>query len=386
MENIWSKNKYVNTTINILLFLMASNFLHYGYLLLPLICLILFIDNKYQFKTNNIKMFILLSMFALSFYVFSYKLGLYSFIGFFLPMVYYIGSNIKDINEEKVKRIIYILTFGMATHVLLNFGYELIIRGIEIFTRNSHLDFWTKEEHPTTQTSVNIIFIISLIYYTFVYETNRRIVKKYAVLLLLCMIYEIALARRTTLFVLIISIIISIFFDKVINKNSIMKFKKVIIAIVIITVLGLLYYLFLYNPWSHRQSLQIFNKFFFTGIKTGRLDIFIRAIKIAPKHLWGGQEISTLFDINVHDLWMDTFDYAGIIPYILLIVYSIYCLINMIYTFRNNGLSKSFRLLAFVLFVCITIQMFLEPIITGSPIFLLCSILVFASIECLNSK
>ncbi|MBQ2582778.1 MAG: hypothetical protein II577_02635, partial [Erysipelotrichaceae bacterium] len=95
MERIWSENKVINLAVNVLLFLIGINFLHYGQLILPVICLLLFIDNKLQFKVNSPMTFIVLCLFAISFYAFSYKMGFYSVMGFTLPMAYYIGSNIK---------------------------------------------------------------------------------------------------------------------------------------------------------------------------------------------------------------------------------------------------------------------------------------------------
>lgn len=390
MSNIWSENKYVNLTINVLLFLMATNFLHYGYLLLPIVCLIIFIDNKYKFKVNNVNVFIILCLFGVTFLVFSYKLGFYCLFGMFLPMAYFIGSNVKDKNEEKVKNIIYILTFGMSVHVLLNFGCDLVLRGAEMFTRNSHLDIWTLDDYSTTQTATNYVFIIGIMYYIFIYENSKKIKYIYLFLYSMLMIYNLALGRRTPILLSVISIIISIIFDLMFNKNKDKKIKSFIIIVVSLFIIifgyGLYYFFNIYNPWEWRSELSIFHKLFFFGLDSNRLNILLDAIKIAPQHLWGGQEISTLFDINVHDLWMDTYDYAGIIPFLLLVIYSIYCLIKFISIINNKKLSNSFKLLIFVLFVCITIQMFLEPIITGSPILLMCSIITLASIESLNTK
>lgn len=386
MKNIWSENKYVNTTINILMFLMATNFLHFGYLLLPVICLLIFVNNRYKFYVNNLSVFVLLCLFGISFLLFSYKLGIYCVMGLFLPLAYYVGSNIIEINEKKIKYIIYLLMFGMITHVLLNFGYELLSRGFEMFTRNSHLDIWTLDEYPTTQTAVNYVFLFSVIYYIYVYEDNKKVKNMYTVLLILAMIYEIALARRTPIFILIISALLSLIIDKMINKNNSKKFRKIIIFFVCVLVLGILYYKFIFKPGTYRHNLSIFNKLFLFGLDPTRINIFIEAIEIAPQHLWGGQEISVLFGINVHDLWMDVYDYAGIVPCIILIICSVYCFIKLFEILKNKQLTRQFKLLVFVLFVVITMQMCLEPIITGSPIFLLCTIIAFSSIECLQAK
>ena len=119
---MWSNKKYINIIINVLLFLMSVNFLHYGQFILPIICLILFIDNEFKFKVSNIKLFILFCLFGITFCLFSYKLGFYCVMGFCFPMAYYIGSNLKDVNEENIKKIIYIITLGMCVHVILNFA------------------------------------------------------------------------------------------------------------------------------------------------------------------------------------------------------------------------------------------------------------------------
>ena len=129
---MWSNNKKVDTLVNILIFLVAINFFHYGQFILPVICLILFVDRKFTFKVNNIKVFILLCLFGIAFCLFSYKLGFYCVMGFCLPMSYYIGSNIVNPNEENIKKLIYIIAFGMASHIILNMVYSYSIKGEDL--------------------------------------------------------------------------------------------------------------------------------------------------------------------------------------------------------------------------------------------------------------
>lgn len=369
---------------------MATNFLHFGYLLLPIACLLMLIDNKFIFKVKNTNIFVVLCLFGISFFLFSYKLGFYSLFGMFLPMAYYLGSNIKGVNEKKIIQLIYLFSLGMIIHVLLNFGYEFLIDGTKMFSNKKHLDFWLMGEGSSTQTAVNYIFIISTLYYVFVYEDNKKIKYLMIILFVLSMIYELALARRTPIFLFILMTIISIIFDKFViknhNKKSNIFIIIIMISIALFFIFSIVYLKYFNNPWVSGESISLLNRLLSYNFSSGRIGILLDAIKVAPQHLWGGQEITTLFDINIHDLWMDTFDYAGVISYILLVIYSIYCLIKMINTLKNSKLTKSFILLILTLFICVTTQMFLEPIITGSPVFLLCSIIVFTSIECLNSN
>ena len=137
---MWSIKKDVDDTIIVLLFLTAINFLHLGQLILPLICIYVFISNGYKFKVNNIVTFLLLCLFGITFFVFSYKLGFYSIMGFCFPMTYYIGSNIKKTDEKNVKRIIYLIAFSMALHICLNFVVDVVVDGADFFNSINHYD------------------------------------------------------------------------------------------------------------------------------------------------------------------------------------------------------------------------------------------------------
>ena len=104
---MWSDNKNVDTTINVLLFFLAVNLFHYGQIFVPVICLIIFVDNEFKFKVNSLKTFFVLCLFAISFLAFTYKTGIYCVAGLFLPMAYYIGSNMHEVNETNLKRLFY---------------------------------------------------------------------------------------------------------------------------------------------------------------------------------------------------------------------------------------------------------------------------------------
>ena len=385
MNNIWSENKKVNTAVNILLLLMATNFFNYGQLLLPIICLILFIDNKYKFNVNNIRTFIVLCLFGITFLAFSYELGLYSFIGLFLPMAYYIGSNIKEVNEENIKHIIYLLTLGMGTHVLLNFGTDLFQRGPQCFKRNSHLDVWTQGEYPTTQTSILYIFIIGIVYYVLIYENNKKFRKILLSFFVLMMIYEIALGRRSPFLILAVVAYTAMLADMLIMKNR----NKLMLMVIYATLVCIIFALFLIYFSIHGnlevrmliERISIFRKFTWFGFESGRLNIFAQAMKLAPYHMFGGKEISAIIEWDIHDLWFDTFDYAGIVPFIILVLHSVISTFVFVKFYKNMNISKEFKFLISTLFGCIIFQMCIEPIMTGASIFLLCSVVVFALLE-----
>lgn len=383
---MWSNNKNIDSIINCLLFLLAINFLHLGQFALPIICLIIFVDNKFKFKVKNNINFIIILLFGISFLLFSYKLGFYSTMGLCLPMAYYIGSNIKQKSENSIKKLIYIFAFGMALHAILNMFADFLIAGVNSIGSSRHYDIWTGEKVPTTTTAVNFVFVIALSYYIILHETNKKYRYIGIFLFSSILIYDIALGRRTPLFMLVLCVLFSVAFEylfignkKVLNKEVIIYFS-LFVLFTIVTV----FILYRYDILGFKEialSLNIVKKFIEHGLDPGRFEIFVNAIKLMPEHLWGGQEIFSILGIQIHDLWMDTYDYAGIIPFVLLTAHSLIFLVDFIKIIKNKHISNDFKLFISSLFFAITIQLFLEPVMTGSSLFIIIVIIIEASLE-----
>ncbi|MGD6730446.1 MAG: hypothetical protein ACPKMZ_05180 [Pleomorphochaeta sp.] len=87
------------------------------------------------------------------------------------------------------------------------------------------------------------------------------------------------------------------------------------------------------------------------------------------KYLWGGNFISTGQNIGpAHEIWLDTYDYSGIIPYTLIIIYTCSYIIRMFKIFKNKNIYLGIRILSVTFYIVMTIQFGLEPILEGSPI------------------
>lgn len=382
---MWSENKKIDLVIEVLLYLTAINFFHAGQIFVPIICLIILIDNHFSFYVNNMKTFIVLCLFGLSFLLFSYKLGPYCIVGLLCPMAYYIGSNIKEKSEESYKKALYTLMLGMCSLVVLDFIGECFIFGPEVFTTRSHRDFWTKKSTPETQTVVNYTLLLGSVYYIMYYE-NKTKKKLLLSLFIFLMLYNIRLGRRSPILILFISIIISVLVDYFIQKNRTFNKKLVLglslLTIIAVAVFAVFFSLNIMNFQVYVLNMRIVQKIVLNGSwYTGRTEIFIESLKLFPNHLWGGQEVSSILGIQVHNLWFDAFDYAGIITFILL-VYHTYLFISIFVKMIKKDMSKELILLNLTLFSCILTQMLIEPIMTGSSIFLISVIILESSLEC----
>lgn len=392
-NEMWSNNKKISLAINILLFLVAVNFWYVGQIFVPIECLLIFISNRFKFKVNNIYVFIILCLFGISFCAFSYKLGIYCVAGLFVPMAYYIGSNI-DLNFENKKKLIYIIAFGLATHMILcmfleiSFWYDNLSY---MFNKPSHYDFWlyirniiNGVEEPrakcrinTTNMSLNYVLLCSCVYYLFAYEKNVKTKVLGLIIFALSSIYILALGRRASVIILMISILIPILLNIVKNKK--IETKKLLILLAIILVIVLVYALNIFGIKDIIDNLSIVQRIKEKGFFTDRIVILQRSIKYYPKYLWGGQKISSIVEFTVHDIWGDIYDYAGIIPYLLFIAYSIYCLVSTIKTVRSNPTKNN--ALYLTVFVCTTACLFIEPIMTGNSIYLITVVIVLTAIQ-----
>ncbi|MBR4608911.1 MAG: oligosaccharide repeat unit polymerase [Erysipelotrichaceae bacterium] len=387
MEGIWSENKYINLCINVLLFLVGINFMHYGQLFLPIICFLLFIDNKLRFEVNNPKIFVILCLFAISFYAFSYQLGFYCVMGFTLPMAYYISSNMLGADEEKIKKVIYLFALAMGCHVILNSIFEYIVHGHHgFFMSTTHYDVWTRDKIANTATAVNGDLIIGCFYYLLFHEKNKRLKTICFIVLLWSIFYLIVIGRRTPIMMLGIVFVASFCFETFYLKNGSKKLHKsfsIIMAsfIGLIVILALIYSFNLFNARQILGEYHIIQKFTKSFINDQRFELYFGSFKLMPQYLWGGQHISKILGEQVHDFWIDIYDYAGIVTCAIMIVYSVICLKNSIKLLKNVRSTNAFRILYLGVFISIALQLFFEPVMTGSSIFVIVAVIIVSFSE-----
>lgn len=374
---MWSERKYVSIVIDILLFMLSMNFLHYGQFILPVICLILFVDNKFRFYVYKPYAFIILCLFSLSYFLFSYKLGFYSVMGFCLPMAYYIGSNLKDKNKENIKHLVYIIAFGMSTHLVLNFFYELFAyKNIAyMFNKPSHYDFWTDEKINTTISAMYFLPIVASVGFIVLNEKNKMVKYTGIILFVISGIYCFALGRRTTL---VLSMFYSVIF-LALNKNR-LNISKILVTFFVITICVIASYVF--NVFGFKKlidNIAIIKRIIERGINTERINILFENVGLYGTYLWGGQKISNTTGSLTHDLWGDIYDYAGIVPYVFMILFSFVILYSVFDRIRKNE-DQKIKSLIVPLVTILTIQLFLEPIMSGASLFFICTIMMFVAI------
>ena len=386
MNRIWSDNKYLDLLIDILIFLTGINFLHYGQLILPVICFLLFIDRKLVFHVHDPLVFIVLCLFAVSFYAFSDK-NFYAVMGFTCPMAYYIGSNMLHRNGDNVKKVIYLLALSMGLHIILSGIYEFIVHGSHgFFHSGTHYDIWTREKMSSTATSLNIDLLTGCLYFLFFHEKDKKIRFLSFLVFVLAMFYLIVIGRRTPFFMLGIAFALSFVYEMFILKSGSPRLRKnflLLTGLLVLLIGGLVlfYSLDLFGCRAVLDNYYIIQKFSQRLFSDKRIELYRGALKLMPQHLWGHQEISAILGGQVHDFWMDIYDYAGIVSYLLMMAYSLLFVRDVFRFYFCKGISDSFKTLMTGMLPCVVIQLLLEPVMTGASLFLLVGIIIHGLME-----
>ena len=125
-------------------------------------------------------------------------------------------------------------------------------------------------------------------------------------------------------------------------------------------------------------NLKIVRKFLEMGLRAERLIIYSWGFPLLGTHLWGGQEISKIIGIQFHDLFFDIYDYAGIISFALVIALVVMLLIGVVRGLKK--VDKKIRIMAITVTVIILTTFFIEPVMTGESLYLICCLLIFSAI------
>lgn len=309
-------------------------------------------------------------------------------MGLCLPMAYYIGSNIYIINENNIKKLVYIVMYGMVTHYLLNFIYEFSRFGwYKTITKATRYDIWLQDEFVPTGTATNAVIILSIAYYLLIYEKNIKEKLLNIVLLTLTIVYTVILRRRIQIAILIIFFAISMIIDYFVfkNKKNYQKLKYLLLLCILLTIAVLIFFYFdLFNlkRWITVNSIFAYVKN--NGIKSGRLSILLEGINYIPTYLFGGKNISNIIGMPFHDFILDIYDYAGIVPTLIMLCFVVICLKNLYKFAKTKSMSNSIKLMILEIAFGYIIMCFLEPLMTGSSTFVIVGILIEASVELLS--
>lgn len=109
------------------------------------------------------------------------------------------------------------------------------------------------------------------------------------------------------------------------------------------------------------QSQDLFS--FFKSSDRGNVrDQYIALMFDYP---WGGRKVLSTVGFYAHELWLDVFDSAGIIPFVLIWIVTIQITFSNLKYILNKKVPIENRVLITGITATVTVQFFFEPVLTG---------------------
>ena len=190
----------------------------------------------------------------------------------------------------------------------------------------------------------------------------------------MCLIHDVLIGGRTFIALLLVAIVATIGFQILGGKKRLKALIVYLLILIIIAGVGIV--LFQNNYFGFRkmfESSYMYRRFFadYSQRRIGDTDRWDRKIvylRYLLKYPFGGNHISK--DLNVgyaHDLWLDTFDDAGLLTLLCLLAYTISSAFRFIKYAKEYSSSFEEKVLFFLFPVVLMAAFFVEPILRGCP-------------------
>ncbi len=275
---------------------------------------------------------------------------------------------------ETLMKALVFMAFGMVMHGIINLIYNIVI-GNDYHTGQVY-DVFSRSISSATGQTTNFTMIVALAFWLVFIQRNVWLKIVSAVLYLIALYYDVSIGGRTFLVMSLFSIVFCsiaylFFFFK--DRNSYRKGIILILVLVIVFVFVIVAY---NRNWFSIRSI-FSSSYLNTRLQRGsnvvndqrfeRKGIYLKHM---GEFLWGGHALSQAYDISyAHDIWLDTYDEAGMIVFVTLLAYTVFSIIHFFKIAMVKMIDLKHRIVLINLMLIMMAQFFIEPIIKSVPIF-----------------
>ena len=284
-----------------------------------------------------------------------YHHGILPVIAFAIGWIIAEGST-----DEQIRDGILALTAGFGAYAALNM---LVNIGNE---RYHLIDFWTGTYRAATGSGALNTLPISTALVTLQHERRVLVKLLFLVLLLAVIQYMFLLGTRTQFAILlVVSILATLQFAY--HKQGIVGVIK---GFAILAAIALVVFLFYhYNIWSVREYILNTNLAarYERSASLQRSDSFrVHSFWVGLRELFQYPLGGRASQVYRHNMWLDVGRVSGIIPFALLLSYSIRNFKQVVSIWRNRSVLPALRYLLLFLYIGAYINCFVEPIWEGA--------------------
>lgn len=356
----------------ILILVLSMNiFNKFFYLVLVLFAVLMLFCFKEKIYLNVNLLYIFIFCMFYMLFTHSTLYGINNILKIFLYAVgYIIGLFLVKQNgtqEKMITKYILLIAFGACFHGVLNFVINYLDFGFNPPSRNLP-DIWTGEIWGATGHNTVFAIFIGSVYYLFFIQ-KKFILKSIGLIGLISMIlFNLMTASRTVFFLLVFVFIVSLFSQMFITKK--IKTKTILIILISLFFLENMYSLNLFGMRDIIGDTPLYNRLIVledsNDIESSRFyrqEIYLSNLYNYP---FGGNNIKNQIGY-AHNLWLDTYDSAGVFPTLFLIMFVLSVLLNVFKLLKSKYINNEFKVLLIGVYSALISQFMVEPILEGVP-------------------
>lgn len=348
-----------NAVLFLLLFLACFNFMGRGPIIYFMFCVYgILITWSFRFNQTCL-LYLVLSVFAgiASFFYYDFAEIIKSSVYF---LSFYVGYILCMSQKRTLAFFTHLILWGVLGFVasLLLFGYlNIIIIGHTAGVRVM-ISPWTMEEIQVTL--IGLLSSVPLIYSFYCLFCQEKIYLKLLGLLMIIISFVINMETATRTPFLLFGLVYMIMFYVLLKGSSFQKKIQAIFLFLLFLVLAL----FLLERYA--TELAIAERFSDEGLETSRIYI----TKLYFQHMWeypfGGGFVEKTYHYMAHNLLQESYDMFGMFFFFSLIIVIVGIIKRGFRLYRiKDKSSLSFMLIS--LYIGITLQVMMEPVIVGYP-------------------
>lgn len=365
-------------TLMALLFISLSSLnlinRYYYFVFIAVIFFCLNSNRMIHFDLFPVSMLLLL---ALSWVLFSPDAS-YSILGMLKPVTYVlcyvVGNSLicddDDYSENNTPYGLFYWTvtstaIGTFVHYLLNW-----VSNLDASERNT-VDIWTGSIMAATGQAALACIPLGLAIACLFFKNSIKIKIASIITIILALAYNLILSGRT-LFILVLVVFAVAF------SHRFLKLKKgrVRVFLILLAVIILLLFVYQVNIFGIRTYIEkspFYERFFGKNNATeldedGRLGKKQFYLENMLSYPLGGMHMRELKG-HAHDIFLDTYDEAGIFALIGMIGYILISVSHLLKCLSDNTLSFGFRQIVLCVYVICYMEFMIEPILQGMPWF-----------------
>lgn len=310
----------------------------------------------------------------------AYSIGSHMDFGWMIRMTvipflfYYYGKAVvvlqeHSICEQRSKVLIIVLSIGLFIGSALN-----MISWVKFGFENGRAwgEFWTGQRLPATQHVFWDLLIISLTFYATCFWKKGCIIN--GILLsgsLWSLWFSLFTGSRTLVVVFGLVLVLNVFLYCYLNWKNESKKKKIknlLLGILITCILIFIAYFLNIGEISDFIENSIWGR---NGgvLHNIRFEAQISVLRQLFKYPFGGNQMELAGLNYAHNVWLDMANRAGLLPFILIVMYTILTVCNLMKLIRNQVIGQEIKFILVSVYIALFLYYMVEPALDANLMF-----------------